>query len=106
MISAPGEPRGSRVITVRSPNDRSRAPSSDAWVDLPVPSPPSKVMKRPGICPPLLLIVFGSIGRRLLRTGGQTGDLYPFGGRAKQLDHKFRSGIDGALRNRACGHTF
>ena len=67
MISAPGEPPGSRVTTVRRPNDRSRAPSIDAWVDLPVPSPPSNVMKRPAICSPLFL---ASIGRRPLRANG------------------------------------
>ena len=49
MISAPGEPPGSRVSSVLMPNALSRAASIAACVDLPVPSPPSKVMKRPRI---------------------------------------------------------
>ena len=53
MISAPGEPPGSRVSTARMPNARAASPSKAACVDLPVPSPPSNVMKRPPICPPL-----------------------------------------------------
>ncbi len=54
MISAPGDPPGSRVSFVWMPNDRSRSARIDAWVDFPVPSPPSKVMKRPRISQPLL----------------------------------------------------
>ena len=51
MISAPGVPPGSRVSCTPMPNERSRAASIAAWVDLPVPSPPSKVMKRPRMSP-------------------------------------------------------
>ena len=55
MISAPGEPPGSRVSTTSMPKRaQPRPPGCDAWVDLPVPSPPSKVMKRPRIGPPSL----------------------------------------------------
>ena len=54
MISAPGDPPGSRVSFVWMPNARNRSARIDAWVDFPVPSPPSKVMKRPCISQPLL----------------------------------------------------
>ncbi len=50
--SARGEPPGSRVVTTsrgpRSGPARSQAASRVIWVDLPAPSPPSKVMKPPG----------------------------------------------------------
>src|SRR5436190_2707359 len=49
MISAPGEPPGSRVSTTSMPSAVSRSARSLVWVDLPAPSPPSKVMKRPRI---------------------------------------------------------
>src|SRR5579862_8222783 len=49
MISAPGEPPGSRVKRTLKPNDSSVFASSPACVDLPVPSPPSKVMNLPRI---------------------------------------------------------
>src|ERR1700675_1223332 len=47
MISAPGDPPGSRVTTVRSLAAFSRSASVLICVDLPDPSPPSKVMNRP-----------------------------------------------------------
>ena len=47
MISAPGEPPGSRVTMVRSLAALRRSASVLIWVDLPDPSPPSKVMNRP-----------------------------------------------------------
>src|SRR6476660_8508716 len=49
MTSAPGEPPGSRVRITPKPADVRRSASSVEWVDLPVPSPPSKVMNRPRI---------------------------------------------------------
>src|SRR4029077_5067924 len=49
MISAPGEPPGSRVRSTPKPSDSSLFASSPACVDLPVPSPPSKVMNLPRI---------------------------------------------------------
>src|ERR1041384_82318 len=79
MISAPGEPPGSRVKSVAMPNDLIREASSAARVDLPAPSPPSNVMKRPRICESS-----ESLGRR-----------------AKHVDHKFRSCVEGVLRHRA-----
>src|SRR5215207_10056554 len=104
MISAPGDPPGSRVSFVWMPNDFSRSARIDAWVDFPVPSPPSKVMKRPRISQPLLACFWPFRTTRSVPRG--TCDLYPFGGRAKQVDHKFRGGIEGALRDRACGDAF
>src|SRR5215475_1133489 len=47
MASAPGEPPGSRVSTTPRPWALRRPASRVAWVDFPVPSPPSNVMKRP-----------------------------------------------------------
>src|SRR5262245_66621691 len=49
MISAPGEPPGSRVSLMPIPSDSSLSASMAAWVDLPVPSPPSNVMNFPFI---------------------------------------------------------
>ena len=70
MISAPGEPPGSRVSCVRMPKARSRSPSIAACVDLPVPSPPSNVMKRPRICPllspPIVAYFAPAAGVRLI----------------------------------------
>src|SRR5260221_2986131 len=94
MISAPGAPPGSRVNSVPIPNDLIRDASNAACVDLPVPSPPSKVMKRPRI--------FRS--KNSDRAATSAIRLYPFGGRTKQLDHKFRGGVEGALRDRSDFH--
>src|SRR4051812_45963987 len=47
MISAPGDPPGSRVTMVRRPAPSRRSASILIWVDLPDPSPPSKVINRP-----------------------------------------------------------
>src|SRR5665647_1790815 len=47
MISAPGDPPGSRVTTVRSLAAFRRSASVLICVDLPDPSPPSNVMNRP-----------------------------------------------------------
>src|SRR5579863_3250190 len=49
MISAPGEPPGSRVNCTDRPRASNRSASIAACVDLPVPSPPSKVMNFPRI---------------------------------------------------------
>src|SRR5579859_1972644 len=51
MISAPGEPPGSRVSSTPIPIDSSRRARVAAWVDLPVPSPPSNVMNFPSTRP-------------------------------------------------------
>jgi hypothetical protein len=47
IASAPGEPPGSRVATTRRPARASRIARMSAWVDLPEPSPPSRVISRP-----------------------------------------------------------
>src|SRR4051812_40534755 len=49
ICSAPGEPPGSRVARTLMPRAPSDAANRLIWVDLPVPSPPSRVMKRPAI---------------------------------------------------------
>src|SRR5262249_61928049 len=46
---ARGDPPGARVRIPPIPADVRRSASSVEWVDLPVPSPPSKVMNRPRI---------------------------------------------------------
>src|SRR6185312_3876085 len=51
ISSAPGEPPGSRVVKVWMPSLPSDAARRFTWVDLPVPSPPSSVMKRPVFIP-------------------------------------------------------
>ena len=51
MASAPGDPPGSRVASAAIPARSSDATSSGACVDLPAPSPPSMVMKRPRAMP-------------------------------------------------------
>ena len=51
ISSAPGDPPGSRVKTTSWPSDRRCADSRAACVDLPEPSIPSKVMKRPTLIP-------------------------------------------------------
>ena len=49
MCSAFSDPPGSRVAAIRWPSASSRLFRRAIWVDLPAPSPPSKVMKRPRI---------------------------------------------------------
>src|SRR5688500_9310735 len=49
IASAPGLPPGSRVSTTSRPRARNAAATAFAWVDLPTPSPPSRVTKRPGM---------------------------------------------------------
>ncbi len=49
ITSAAGEPPGSRVSFTPTPSVFSFSASSLAWVDLPDPSPPSKVMNFPRI---------------------------------------------------------
>ena len=58
--SAPGAPPGSRVRSTGSPARASASASRPAWVDLPAPSPPSSVMKRPG-CTPSLPTTFAQL---------------------------------------------
>src|SRR5688572_7079729 len=49
IASAPGLPPGSRVSTTARPRARSASARARDWVDLPTPSPPSRVTKRPVI---------------------------------------------------------
>src|SRR5690606_34171510 len=59
-------PPGSRERTTVRPSAVSHSASCSAWVDLPEPSPPSNVMKRPAT---LLLRRAGLLGSGLLRLG-------------------------------------
>src|SRR4051812_14733521 len=91
MISAPGEPPGSRVSTARSPASPSRAARNFAWVDFPAPSPPSNVMNRPRIQ-----------ASRPRRPGWPS---YALSTGAEQADHKFCGGVEGALVDCAATHA-
>src|ERR1700722_10065423 len=86
MISAPGDPPGSRVTMVRSLAAFRRSASVLIWVDLPEPSPPSKVIKRPR--PGGLLIAASAISELL-------------GAEAKHSDHEFARAVDRAPHRRA-----
>src|SRR5260221_9487846 len=92
MISAPAEPPGSRVTTVYTPAARSRSANSLTWVDLPVPSPPSKVMKRPRVAADVVANRY-SLQLQLANAGPEP------------ADHEFACGIErtprhGTLPNR------
>src|SRR5262245_34780035 len=94
MASAPGEPPGSRVSTTPSPKARRRSASIAAWVDLPVPSPPSNVMKRPRVTigPSMALrMAFGAARSQALGAG------------AEQSHHQFARRVERALRDGAPG---
>src|SRR5579871_6629852 len=84
MMSAPAEPPGSRVTTTPTASARSRTASRSACVDLPAPSPPSRVMNRPRI-----------------RTS-----LYLLGAGKKKPDHELGGGVEGAPRDAALGDGF
>src|SRR4051812_29773889 len=79
MISAPGDPPGSRVTMARSFAALSRSASILIWVDFPDPSPPSKVMNRPR--PAVLLTAVSAISKLL-------------GAGAKHSDDEFARTID------------
>src|ERR1700686_3899025 len=91
MISAPGDPPGSRVTTVRSLAAFSRSASVLICVDLPDPSPPSKVMNRPR--PGALLTAVSAISELL-------------GAGAKHSDHEFAGAIDRPPYGRSPGNRF
>src|SRR5579862_3215923 len=96
MISAPGDPPGSRVSTTPIPIDRKRCANAAAWVDLPVPSPPSKVMKRPRISASLsseILLLHAPEEAETI--------LHPLDAGAEQVDDHLGRGVEGALRHRA-----
>src|SRR5664280_1743657 len=79
IISAPGDPPGSRVTTARSLAAFRRSASVLIWVDLPDPSPPSKVMNRPR--PGTLLTAASAISEFL-------------GAQAKRSDDELADAID------------
>src|SRR5665213_3984867 len=81
MISAPGDPPGSRVRMQRSFAALRRSASVLIWVDLPDPSPPSKVMNRPR--PDALLAAASAISELL-------------GAEAEHADDEFARAIDRA----------
>ncbi len=66
IASAPGEPPGSRVSSTSQPHARKWDASNLAWVDFPVPSPPSSVMNRPAN-----LFMISECRGRSLGTGAQ-----------------------------------
>src|SRR5260370_41691156 len=91
MISAPGDPPGSRVTTVRTLAAFSRSASVLICVDLPDPSPPSKVMNRPR--PGARLTACSAISELL-------------GAEAKHADHELARPVDGAPHRRPLAHRF
>src|SRR5450631_1410199 len=91
MISAPGDPPGSRVTIVRNLAASRRSASVLICVDLPDPSPPSKVMNRPR--PGALLIAVSAISELL-------------GAGAKHSDHEFAGAIDRPPDRRSPGNRF
>src|SRR5262249_20348002 len=107
MMSAPAEPPGSRVTTTATASSRSRAASRSACVDLPAPSPPSRVMNRPRIRQLVKGWIAGSspattkiakvpcvASLYLLRTGQE------------KADHELGRGIEGTARDAAHGDAF
>src|SRR5262245_3317639 len=109
MTSAAGEPPGSRVSTTSMPTACSRAPSSAEWVDLPVPSPPSKVMNRPRISPLAGSVVIAAQrkakkpGKKALpaASGACAGAGGALEAGAEQADHELGGGIESASRHRS-----
>src|ERR1700685_1167382 len=91
MISAPGEPPGSRVTTVRSFAAFSRSASALIWVALPDPSPPSMLMKRPR---PLARLTAVSAISELL------------GAEAEHADDEFAHAIDRPPHGRSLADRF
>src|SRR6202140_3320999 len=79
MISAPGDPPGSRVTMARNFAAFRRSASILICVDLPDPSPPSKVMNRPR--PGVLLTAVSGISE-------------PLDAEAKHSDDEFARSID------------
>src|SRR5262249_59956048 len=68
IISAPGDPPGSRVSWTARPSASRREASMAAWVDLPVPSPPSKVMNLPPMLEPPASVTRVYLGRYIGRS--------------------------------------
>src|SRR3974390_817531 len=93
MISAPGDPPGSRVSRTSIPTACSRSASRAAWVDLPEPSPPSNVMNLPRIRSP-------ADRSRPAAIEDRRRPLYPLGTRAEQGDDHFGHSVESALGQR------
>src|SRR5580704_17773309 len=89
MISAPGDPPGSRVTMARTFAASRRSASVLIWVDFPLPSPPSKVMNRPR---PTSLLTATSAMSELLDAG------------AKHSDHEFTHAVDRPPHRRSLTH--
>src|SRR5215213_367760 len=99
IASAPAEPPGSRLTTTPRPSDCRRFASSDTCVDLPAPSPPSKVMNFPRIGPSLLGRHAGH--HEVLRKTGihfsWRRSLQPVHAGAEDVDHKLAHCVECAL---------
>src|ERR1700712_2027380 len=99
MISAPGDPPGSRVTMACNFAASSRSARVLIWVDFPDPSPPSKVMNRPRpdgrLTPPctVALPIPTAISEFL-------------GAGAEHSDHEFAGAIDRPPHRRAGGDGF
>src|SRR5690606_27828027 len=95
-------PPGSRACTTVRPCWESHSVSSADWVDLPDPSPPSKVRKRPDAVPGTsgLLLRRAALGGRALglRLGGSVGALV-----GQQLNGTVEAGALAGLAPRAGG---
>src|SRR5262245_15059834 len=100
MASAPSEPPGSRVTTTPRPWALRRSANFVAWVDLPVPSPPSNVMKRPCIKPGL----FGTNPQTTPPPVGLRSQT--FGAGPEQTDDQLAGRVEGALAEVALGNAF
>ena len=88
------------------PNERSRAARIDAWVDFPVPSPPSKVMKRPRISPPLLASPSGFFQPHPVRARAQAAIYIRLAAERNRLITSSDAASMRALRDRACRDAF
>src|SRR5712671_455570 len=95
MIAAPGDPPGSRVTMERNLAASRRSASVLICVDLPDPSPPSKVMNRPR--PPGRLTDALAVSLAMSKL---------LGAGAKHSDHEFAGAIDRPPYRRSPGNRF
>src|SRR5215831_12365797 len=105
MMSAPAEPPGSRVTTTPIASARRRSARRPAWVDLPAPSPPSKVMKRPRIPQQLGLCACPCPAGRPPEHALRREVLYPFVAGKEQADHELGRRVEGAPRDSSRRHV-
>ena len=109
-LGACGEPPGSRVATPRCRPLAVRATSCRVWVDLPAPSPPSSVTKRPrrGALPASLEVsacgLFRLAALSFNRSLRRMRVLHGFH-LAEEIDAEFEAGIHGPARDRADGNV-